>query len=77
MQLASLLVLGSRHKSVPCKFAKSGVCRFGSSCVFQHGVADRHGAVLAGARLTSRRSRGRSTLHARWCVVRRYTRAFG
>lgn len=41
-QLASLLVLGSRHKSVRCKNVSHGSeCRFGAQCCFMHGDHDR------------------------------------
>jgi len=38
-QLASLLLLGARHKSVLCR--SSGTCRFGDHCCFMHGDYDR------------------------------------
>jgi hypothetical protein len=41
-QLASLLVLGARHKSARCKNVTPGSgCRFGVHCCFMHGEHDR------------------------------------
>lgn len=41
-QLASLLVLGARHKSARCKNVAPGTdCRYGVQCCFMHGEHDR------------------------------------